>query len=78
MSNLYVFPFTKVNFCWVNPSITKTLFGGGVPGFSLTVTVKDLKSYWPITLVWEWTLNSPYNAPSTLESLLYPESILSL
>ena len=34
--------------------------------------------YWPITLVWGWTLNCPYNAPSNAISLLYPESKLSL
>ena len=39
-SNLYVFPFIKFKFCCVIPSITKTLFGGGVPGFDVTVTIK--------------------------------------
>lgn len=40
VSNLYVFPFTKVKDCCVVPLIEKTLVGGGVPGLFTVVTVK--------------------------------------
>ena len=58
------------------PSITKTLFGGGAPGFDITSTIK-LKYdiwYWPITFVLGWTEKFPYKDPSTSEFLSYPES----
>ena len=70
VSNLYVFPLTKVSCCWVSPSIAQTLLGGDVPGFTTLVTVKVFKLYWPITLVCGWTLNSPYIDPSSPASLL--------
>ena len=53
VSNRYVFPFNSINFFCVTPSITKTLFGGGVFGFDITVTINGfgVYSYFPITLV---------------------------
>ena len=46
------------------------LYGNPTVESTLRVVSSFVKLYWPITLVCGWTLNSPYNAPSTMISLL--------